>query len=160
MKKIIFYSFPAHGHTNPTIAVAKELVKRGNKVTYYSIAPFKEKVESAGLVYRSYDIDKYLDNFQTAHVSILAKGLMDVATSQIATLQKEAEKEKPDAIIYDSLCLWGKIVAKSQNIPAVSLFTTFAFNKIITRKYAYWYFAELRREIFQTRNTFMAYIAY
>ncbi|MGO5066829.1 hypothetical protein [Clostridium sp. LCP25S3_F8] len=36
MSKIVFFSIPAHGHTNPTIAVVDELVKRGNEVWYYS----------------------------------------------------------------------------------------------------------------------------
>ncbi|KOR25174.1 hypothetical protein [Clostridium sp. L74] len=36
MSKIVFFSIPAHGHTNPTIAVVDELVKRRNEVWYYS----------------------------------------------------------------------------------------------------------------------------
>ena len=46
MKKIVFFSIPAHGHTNPTIPVVTELVKEGHKVWYYSFNEFKEKIES------------------------------------------------------------------------------------------------------------------
>ena len=36
MSKIVFFCIPAHGHTNPTIEVIRELVARGNEVVYYS----------------------------------------------------------------------------------------------------------------------------
>lgn len=32
MSKIVFFCMPAHGHTNPTIEVVRELVVRGNEV--------------------------------------------------------------------------------------------------------------------------------
>ncbi len=32
MKRIAFFCIPAHGHTNPMLPVAAELVKRGNSV--------------------------------------------------------------------------------------------------------------------------------
>ena len=45
MKNIAFFCIPAHGHTNPMLPVASELVKRGNKVRFYSFDEFKEKIE-------------------------------------------------------------------------------------------------------------------
>ena len=32
MSKIVFFSIAAHGHTNPTIQVVRELVNRGHEV--------------------------------------------------------------------------------------------------------------------------------
>ena len=48
MKNIAFFCIPAHGHTNPMLPVASELVKRGNKVRFYSFDEFKEKIEKTG----------------------------------------------------------------------------------------------------------------
>ena len=48
MSKIVFFCIPAHGHTNPTLGVVKELVNRGHEVWYYSYDTFKEKIEKAG----------------------------------------------------------------------------------------------------------------
>ena len=42
MSKIVFFNMPAHGHTNPTIEVVKELVSRGHEVVYYSFSEFKD----------------------------------------------------------------------------------------------------------------------
>ena len=36
MATIVFFCIPAHGHTNPTLNVVRELVTRGNGVVYYS----------------------------------------------------------------------------------------------------------------------------
>ena len=44
MSKIVFFSIPAYGHTNPTIEVVRELVDRGNEVLYYSFNEFKDKI--------------------------------------------------------------------------------------------------------------------
>ena len=36
MSKIVFFCIPAHGHTNPTLGVVRELIARGHEVLYYS----------------------------------------------------------------------------------------------------------------------------
>ena len=43
MARIVFFCIPAHGHTNPTLAVVRELVSRGHEVLYYSYKPFRER---------------------------------------------------------------------------------------------------------------------
>ena len=55
MKRIAFFCIPAHGHTNPMLSVAAELVKRGNTVRFYSFSEFQEKIEAAGAEYVSCD---------------------------------------------------------------------------------------------------------
>ena len=44
MSKIVFFNIPAHGHTNPTLGVVKELISRGHHVWYYSYNEFKDKI--------------------------------------------------------------------------------------------------------------------
>ena len=48
MARIVFFCIPAHGHTNPTLGVVKELTDRGHEVLYYSYEPFREKIQAAG----------------------------------------------------------------------------------------------------------------
>ena len=48
MSKVVFFSIPAHGHTNPTIPVVSELVSRRHEIWYYSFMDFKEKIEGVG----------------------------------------------------------------------------------------------------------------
>ena len=46
---IAFFCIPAHGHTNPTLAVVRELTARGHTVRYYTTEAFRAKVEAAGV---------------------------------------------------------------------------------------------------------------
>ena len=48
MKRIAFFSIPAHGHTNPMLPVAFELIKRGNEVRFYSYNEFEDKIKILG----------------------------------------------------------------------------------------------------------------
>ena len=55
MSKIVFFNIPAHGHTNPTLSVVRELVCNGHDVWYYSYNSLREKIESAGATFISCD---------------------------------------------------------------------------------------------------------
>lgn len=55
MSKIVFFCIPAHGHTNPTLGVVRELIKRGHEVWYYSYDSMREKIEGAGAKFVSCD---------------------------------------------------------------------------------------------------------
>ena len=55
MKKAAFFCIPAHGHTNPMLPVAAELVRRGNIVRFYSFKEFKEKIKATGADFISCD---------------------------------------------------------------------------------------------------------
>ena len=55
MSQIVFFNIPAHGHTNPTLGVVKELISRGHEVWYYSYDLLREKIESSGAHFISCD---------------------------------------------------------------------------------------------------------
>ena len=54
---IAFFCIPAHGHTNPTLAVVRELTARGHTVRYYTTEAFRAKVEAAGAVFVPFDAE-------------------------------------------------------------------------------------------------------
>ena len=56
MSKILILNIPMHGHVNPTLALTKELVKRGHDVTYFISEEFREKIIPTGanvIIYKS-----------------------------------------------------------------------------------------------------------
>lgn len=64
MSKIVFFCIPAHGHTNPTLGVVRELIARGHEVWYYSYKIMQEKIESTGarfVVCDDYDTEQKLN---------------------------------------------------------------------------------------------------
>ncbi len=54
MSKVLFFSLPLQGHTNPSLPLVKELVRRGEEVTYYSLEPLRSAIEQTGATFRSY----------------------------------------------------------------------------------------------------------
>lgn len=136
MSKIVFFCIPAHGHTNPTLGVVKELVNRGHQVWYYSYNIMREKIESAGATFVScddYDMEQKLTPKDAARIgkdlAFSTKILVDTTLALDDQVCIDMEKMKPDCIVADSMAVWGKAVAMKLGIPFVSSTTTFAFNQ-------------------------------
>ena len=55
MAKYVFLNMPARGHVNPTLAVVQELVRRGQKVSYYLTEEFRDVVQATGAVFQPYE---------------------------------------------------------------------------------------------------------
>ncbi len=136
MSKIVFFCIPAHGHTNPTLGVVRELIARGHQVWYYSYNAMREKIESAGAIYVScddYDMEQKLTPKDSVRVgkdlAFSTKILVDTTLALDDKVCADMEQLKPDCIVADSMAVWGKAVAMKLNIPFVSSTTTFAFNQ-------------------------------
>ena len=136
MSKIVFFCIPAHGHTNPTLGVVRELISRGHQVWYYSYNIMREKIESAGATFIScddYDMEQKLSAKDSTRVgkdlAFSTKILVDTTLALDDKVCKEMAELKPDCIVADSMALWGKAVALKHGIPFVSSTTTFAFNQ-------------------------------
>ena len=136
MSRIVFFCIPAHGHSNPTLGVVKELITRGHQVWYYSYEMLREKIESAGAVFVScdgYDMEQKLDPQQAARVgkdmAFSTKILVDTTLALDDKVCADMRRLKPDCIVADSMAIWGKAVAMKLGIPFVSSTTTFAFNQ-------------------------------
>ena len=133
--KIAWFCLPAHGHTNPTLGVVKELTAAGHQVYYFSFEAFREKIERVGAVFIGCDgIDFEMEDkgnadrvgkdkaFATELLVSATLALDAMTTAKIAEI-------KPDLIVSDSVAYWGKLVAMKHGIPYVSSTTTFAFNR-------------------------------
>ncbi|MBE6112311.1 MAG: glucosyltransferase [Peptococcaceae bacterium] len=136
MLKIVFFCIPAHGHTNPTLEVVRELTTRGHQVWYYSYNMMREKIESTGAVFVSCDDCDMETNLSTKDAARMGKDLalstrilVDTTLALDDKVCADMERLKPDCIVADSMAVWGKAVAMKQGIPFVSSTTTFAFNQ-------------------------------
>ena len=136
MSKIAFFCIPAHGHTNPTLEVVKELIRQGHEVRYYSYECMKEKILSTGAEYISCDAYDFEQNISPADgkrivedMSFAIEVLVNSTLAMDEALLEEIKEWSPDCIVADSMALWGKLIAKKLEIPFVSSTTTFAFNQ-------------------------------
>lgn len=136
MSKIVFFNIPAHGHTNPTLNVVRELVSRGHQVWYYSYAMMREKIESTGACFvpcDEYDMEMKLSAKDSARIgkdlALSTRVLVDTTIALDDKVCEDMKKLMPDCIIADSMAVWGKAVAMKLGIPYISSTTTFAFNR-------------------------------
>ena len=136
MRKIVFFCIPAHGHTNPTLGVVRELVSRGHQVWYYSYSFLREKIEAAGAIFVScddYNIEQKLSPADSARIgkdlAFSTRILTDTTLALDEKVCADMKILKPDCIVADSMAIWGKAVALKLNILFVSSTTTFAFNQ-------------------------------
>ncbi len=136
MKKIAFFCIPAHGHTNPTLGVVRELISRGHEVRYYSYESMRTKIEATGAIFIScdaYDAQQTLKEADAEKVgkdlAFSTKILVDTTLALDEKVCREMKEWKPDCIVADSMAIWGKAVAQKLGIPFVSSTTTFAFNQ-------------------------------
>lgn len=136
MSKIAFFCIPAHGHTNPTLEVVRELVRRGNEIRYYSYDIMREKIESTGASYIScdpYDIKMHLKPEDADRVgkdiAFSTEILVKTTLALDDAILNDMKKWNPDCIVADSVATWGKLTALKLGIPFICSTTTFAFNR-------------------------------
>ena len=136
MSKIVFFCIPAHGHTNPTLNVVRELISRGHEVWYYSYQPLREKIEATGAKFIAcdeFDSEMKLTPREAARVgsdlALSTRVLVDTTLALDDTVCSHMKQLRPDCIVADSMAVWGKAVAIKLGIPFVSSTTTFAFNR-------------------------------
>ena len=133
--KIAWFCIPAHGHTNPTLKVVKELTEAGHEVFYFSFEMFREKIEQARAAFigcdgYDFDMEDKENADRVGKDKVFATELLVSSTLALDEMTTEKIEEiKPDVIVSDSVAFWGKLVAMKHRIPYVSSTTTFAFNR-------------------------------
>ena len=133
--KIAWFCIPAHGHTNPTLGIVKELTAAGHQVYYFSFEMFREKIEQAGATFIGCDgYDFEMEDKENADRvgkdKAFATELLVSSTLALDEMTTEKVWEiQPDTVVSDSVAFWGKLVAMKHGLPYVSSTMTFAFNR-------------------------------
>ena len=133
MAAIFFFSLPAHGHVNPTLPLVRELTSRGHRVLYYDVEAFREKIEAAGAQF--VPIDAYMppapediDRRAGKDFASLIEMAADLTLSLNERVAQDVAEHHPACVVGDSVCIWGKLLARRHGLPFICSTTTFAFN--------------------------------
>ena len=130
MAKALFFSLPLHGHTNPSLPLVRELVRRGDEVIYYSSDAFAEKVARTGARYRPYRSEFLADLTQLPEKLEALSWLLMRTTEDLLERELAAFRaESPDYLITDSIAPWGQWLGEVLGVPVVTSMSTFAFNR-------------------------------
>ena len=133
--RALWFCIPAYGHTNPTIEVVRELTRRGHEVRYYSFEEFREKIEGAGAQFVPCDsylppidakVEGRLRKVSTTEMSVQSFRTVANLDPLVST---DIASWRPDVVVTDSACFWGKLAAAKHGLPWVCSTTTFAFNQ-------------------------------
>ena len=127
--RIVFTAMPASGHVNPSAPLVRELIHRGFDVEFYATEQFRPLAESLGAEFRAYPED-------TISSAVIAKATIEGGSTKVVQrllestptllefLQSQLHEDPPDAVMFDSNALWGRMLATSLDRPAISLMTT------------------------------------
>jgi MGT family glycosyltransferase len=130
MATALVLNLPEHGHMNATFPLVAELVARGERVVYLSTGPWRGRVEAAGAAFAAYEADAALFD-PPAHrgglYSVMAY-LIGVAEQVLPDVLMHIEREKPDYLLIDSMCVWGRLAQQITGLPAVTLGSVFVPN--------------------------------
>ncbi|MEV0381087.1 macrolide family glycosyltransferase [Nonomuraea sp. NPDC050643] len=128
MSTIAFLNIAMHGHINPTLPVVAELVRRGHSVTYHTSPAFAEEIEATGAAVCLYPGGDRPFAGPPMAVTML-DGLARTAVGVLPAVLADLRRVRPDLIVHGAACPWGAVAARELEVPAASLFTTFAFNR-------------------------------
>ena len=129
MPRIVMTAMPAAGHVNPSAPLIGELVDRGVDVTVCATEEFRPLIERLGAEFRMYPEG-------TISSGVIAKATSEGGSPKVAQrifestrllvpfLQAQLQDRTTEAIMFDSNALWGRMVATSLRLPAISLMTT------------------------------------
>lgn len=117
---------PFSGHINPTLPLAKELVRRGHNVSYILTNEWKERVEATGAKFIPYIGN---ENFEIAFKNGKPKNIFNaVKVWKYAYQTIVAVGKEYDLLIYEFFTFTAFAAAKKIGIKAVRQFSTFAID--------------------------------
>lgn len=128
MSTVAFLNIGMHGHINPTLPLAAELVRRGHCVTYHTTPAYAEQIAATGARVFLYAGDELPLSGPPTAITLMEQ-LARTAVQVLPGVLTDLCCTPPDLIVHDSACLWGPVAARELGVPAASSFTTFAFNR-------------------------------
>ena len=129
-KRVVFFSTPAYGHLQAVYPVLARLVRAGVRVDWYCTEAYRELVTKTGAHFHPYCVDfsRYPLDRLTADFFSLYRGLLVLNRRCYLRYRREIRENPPDLLLYDSMCSFGKNLAKKFGLPSVCLCTTLAYN--------------------------------
>ncbi|HEX8437767.1 macrolide family glycosyltransferase [Archangium sp.] len=127
MAKGAFFNVPFHGHVNATLPVVRELVDLGEEVTYYLTDAFRPQVERAGARFHRYE-STVEEGLKAGTVGFLPARMPGESRHVLAQLLEVVRADRPDYVVYDPMCLWGRMIAQLLRLPAITFRPTMAID--------------------------------
>lgn len=122
MSRFLFLPMPGHGHVNPTLAVAAELVDRGHQVTYLLPERFRDPVKASGAEFAGYEAEPLEPGpAGGSPLASLFRQLTAIAEQVADPLLELYDGLAPDLVVGESFSLWGSLLVAARSAKGVQL---------------------------------------
>jgi len=135
-KHIAFFNIPAVGHVYPTLAVVAELVRRGYRVSYTTIAKRAPVVSEQGATVVPYTSTRPADTDpgiqvpeRTAYIGDSLLAFAEEAEATIGQLEPAFAEDRPDLVVLDCMAFAGRILAAKWGVPTALSWPVLASNE-------------------------------
>lgn len=131
---IAIFVFPDFGHFNPTLQIARHLVRRGHRVTYVIDEAYRPAVTSVGAALAGYrSVRRRLSagsHVQSAEIAELGLDILADANTRVIPAARAAfEHDRPDLIAYDfESFVPARILAREWGVRTLQYFPYVASN--------------------------------
>lgn len=135
---IAVVSLGAFGHLNPTLQLVTELVRRGERVTYFSTEDFRKVVEPTGAKFVAVPSwmaandpqkqEKKEGEAEESMAAVVPFLFLNEAASYIDTVLDTLREDVPDAILHDFAGIAGTMAADALGVPNIMLYTSYPSN--------------------------------
>ncbi|MFF4104512.1 macrolide family glycosyltransferase [Streptomyces sp. NPDC001903] len=121
-RHVAVFNVPMHGHVIPTLAVVRELVSRGHRVSYAVTAEFADDVRAVGAVPVLYDAPDVGEAPEDMAVGVTGAVVVNVAA--LPQLEEAFGHDVPDVVLSDVYAWAGPLLAARWGVPAIQLAPT------------------------------------
>lgn len=129
MSKLLYFGVPAAGHVNPMLPVLSELVKRGENVVAYNSEAYRAKFEQTGATFKSYptmaEAEELMKHAGAGNFARNGLKFLQITQKTLPLALDDIQRERPDAVLYDSLATWGRAAAEKLNHKTIAFLSTF-----------------------------------
>src|SRR5580704_6832107 len=138
MARIVYFSFPAHGHINPTLPVIRELVHCGEEISYFGTQRFANAIRQTGAHFCPYTERVHMPEHGPGpfgQVSTTLETLLDFCGAVLDDHLDAVRKLHPTHVMFDSFAPWGRMVAQLLRLPTIASVPSILINRAIDLRY-------------------------
>lgn len=126
-----FFGPPAHGHIQPMLPVAAELVRRGDHVTFATAPRFASDVAATGAEVLPYepvvqDFAKAVPTDSPDWLALALKATVEESGALVPALRARLTEDLPDLLVYDTtMNMAGRVLGRVWNRRGAETFPVF-----------------------------------
>jgi MGT family glycosyltransferase len=138
MGRIVYFSFPAHGHVNPTLPIIRELARRGEEIAYFGTGQFSHAIGQTGAQFCPYSARVHMPEQGPgpfAQVSTTLETLLEFCGVVLDDQLAMVRQWRTTHVIFDSFAPWGRMVAQLLGLPTAASVPSILISHAIDARY-------------------------